>query len=416
MKMRYWLAVALCFSTLPAWAVDWPQWRGPQRNGISTETGLLAEWPTEGPKLLWQVKAIDEGYSTPAVVGDRIYLLSNKGMDDEFVQALSVADGQQLWSVRIGKVGPNQGPQYPGARSTPTVDGDVLFALGSDGDLACVETNGGRLRWQKNLRSDFAGTPGKWAYSESPLVDGNKLVCTPGGKEATIVALDKTSGELIWKCALEEGDEAAYASAIVVDAAGVKQYVQFLQKGVVGVDAKTGQKLWRYEKTAQGSPANIPTPLAHDAFVYSASGRGGGGLVELKTSDSGIEPAEIYAGPKLPTSIGGAVRIGDALYGTNTAGLMCVDFASGEVKWQDRSVGPGAVCFAEGRIYVHGEEGDVALVEGTPDAYREKGRFAPPDQPEKGRAKAWAYPVVANGRLYIRDWGTLWCYDVSAGK
>ncbi|MEX2114706.1 MAG: PQQ-binding-like beta-propeller repeat protein [Pirellulales bacterium] len=414
--MRNWLAVVFCLFAVPTWAVDWPQWRGPQRNGISTETGLLAEWPTDGPKLLWQAKAIDEGYSTPSIVGDRIYLMSNKGLEDEFVQALSVEDAQQLWSVRIGKVGPNQGPQYPGARSTPTVDGDLLFVLGSDGDLACIESHGGKVRWQKSLRSDFGGTPGKWAYSESPLVDGNKVICTPGGEEATIVALDKNSGEPIWKCALDEGDEAAYASAIVLDAAGAKQYVQFLQKGVVGVDAKTGEKLWRYEKTAEGSPANIPTPLAHDAFVYSASGKGGGGLVELKTGAAGIEPTEIYAGPKLPTSIGGAVRVGDALYGTNSAGLMCVDFASGEVKWQDRSVGPGAVCFAEGRLYVHGEGGDVALVEATPEAYREKGRFTPPDQPEKGKAKAWAYPVVANGRLYIRDWGALWCYDVSAGK
>jgi outer membrane protein assembly factor BamB len=415
MTVRRLLVVAFCLAVMPAWAVDWPQWRGPARTGISTETGLLAEWPTDGPKLLWQAKEIDEGYSTPAVVGDRIYLLSNRGMDDEFVQALSAADGQQLWAVRIGKVGPNQGPQYPGARSTPTVDGDVLYALGSDGDLACVEVNGGKIRWQKNLRTDFGGVPGNWAYSESPLVDGDRLICTPGGKEATIVALDKKTGEPIWKCALEEADEAAYASAIVIEAAGAKQYVQFLQKGVVGVDAKSGEKLWRYEKTAQGSPANIPTPVAHDAFVYSASGRGGGGLVEIKTSDSGVEADEIYAGPKLPTSIGGAVYVGDALYGTNSAGLMSVDFADGEVSWQDRSVGPGAVCYAENRLYVHGEGGDVALVEATPEAYHEKGRFTPPDAPAKGKAKAWAYPVVANGRLYIRDWGTLWCYDISAG-
>jgi outer membrane protein assembly factor BamB len=376
----------------------------------------LAEWPAEGPKLLWQVKDIDDGYSTPSIVGDRLYLLSNKGTDDEFVQARSVADGSQAWAVRIGDVGPNQGPQYPGARSTPTVDGDVLYALGSDGDLACVELAGGKVRWQLNLRTELGGKPGKWAYAESPLVDGDTLVATPGGDEATVVALDKKSGEMIWKCVLPEGDEAAYASAIVVDTGGLKQYVQMLEKGLVGVDAKTGNCLWRYEKTAQGSPASIPTPVAHNALVYSATGRGGGGLVELTVSPSGVETEEIYANSKLPTSIGGSVKVGDYLYGTNSAGLMCVDFATGEVKWQDRGIGAGAVCYADGCLYVHGEEGDVALVEATPEAYRQKGKFTPPDQPDRGRAKAWAYPVVANGRLYIRDKGTLWCYDVADSR
>src|SRR5207253_5307181 len=165
-------------------AADWPQWRGPQRNGISDETGLLKEWPKEGPKLLWQVKDIGGGYSTPAVVGDRLYIVSNKSMDNEFVQALAVMDGKQIWAQRLGKVGPNMGPQYPGARSTPTVDGDALYALGSDGDLACLETATGKPHWAKNLRQDFGGKPGMWAYAESPLVDADVLVCTPGGKDA----------------------------------------------------------------------------------------------------------------------------------------------------------------------------------------------------------------------------------------
>jgi hypothetical protein len=188
-------------------AADWPQWRGPQRTGISNETGLLRDWPTEGPKLLWQVTDVGSGYSTPAVVGDRVYLLGSRGMDDEFVQALSASDGSHIWSVRIGKVGANTPTaNYPGARSTPTVDGDVLYALGSDGDLVCMELAGGKIRWQKNLRTDFAGEPGLWAYAESPLVDGDTLVCTPGGAEATMIALKKSSGETIWKCAAADGE------------------------------------------------------------------------------------------------------------------------------------------------------------------------------------------------------------------
>jgi outer membrane protein assembly factor BamB len=398
------------------WANDWPQWRGPNRNGISQEKGLLKQWPEGGPKLLWQVKGIGEGYSTPAVVGGRMYLLANKGMDDEFALALDAFSGAQAWSTRLGNVGPNDGPQYPGSRSTPTVDGKLLYALGSDGDLACLEAASGAMKWQKNLRKDFGGIPGKWAYSESPLVDGETLICTPGGAEATLVALNKATGEVIWKSAVPGADQASYASVIVVEVNGVKQYVQFLQKGLVGVEAKTGKLLWRYDKTAQGSLANIPTPVARKAFVFSASGKGGGGLVELKNDAGSLSAEEIYATAKVPTSIGGAIEIDGYLYGTNTAGLMCVDFATGDLKWQERGVGAGSVFYADGRLYVHGEKGEVALVEATPEAYRELGRFSPPDQPEKGKSQAWTYPVVANGRLYLRDMGVVWCYDVAAGK
>jgi outer membrane protein assembly factor BamB len=409
------LGIVAGVSTLSP-ADDWPQWRGPERTGISTETGLLAEWPTEGPTLVWQAKDIGDGYSTPSVVGNRLYLISNQGMDDEYVHALSTADAKEIWRTTIGKVGPNRGPQYPGSRSTPTVDGAVLYALGSNGDLACLETESGKIRWTKNLMDDFGGKPGKWAYSESPLVDGDLVVCTPGGSEATLVALDKKTGDVVWKSAVPEGDEAAYASIIAVDAGGVKQYVQFLEKGLVGVDAKTGKFLWRYDHTAQGSPANIPTPVAHNAMVYSAAGRSGGGLVKLEADGDAVKATEVYYEPKAPKSIGGAVLVGDYLYGTNSGGLLCLEFATGAIKWQDRSVGAGSVCVADGKLYVHGEKGDVALVDVSPEGYQERGKFALPDQPDRGRSQAWAYPVVADGKLYIRDLGTLWCYDVSKSK
>jgi outer membrane protein assembly factor BamB len=333
-------------------------------------------------------------------------------MDDEYVQALSTADAKQIWRTRVGKVGPNKGPQYPGARSTPTVDGELLYALGSDGDLACLETGTGKLRWTKNLQADFGGKPGNWAYAESPLVDGDVVVCTPGGSDATLVALDKKTGEVAWKSPVPEGDPAAYASIIIVNAGGVKQYVQFLGKGLVGVDAKTGKFLWRYDRTAQGSAANIPTPVANGEFIYSSAGRSGGGLVKLVANGDKITAEQVFFEPKLPTSIGGSVRVGDYLYGTNSGGLMCVEFATGQVKWQERGVGAGSVCAADGRLYVHGEKDDMALVEITPEGYREKGKFTLPDQPDRGKSQAWPYPVIANGKLYLRDLGTLWCYDV----
>jgi outer membrane protein assembly factor BamB len=422
MKTR-WLPLLIGSASIVAFsfarADDWPQWRGPHRNGVSAEKGLLAQWPADGPPLIWQAKDVGDGYSTPSVVGNRLYFISNEGLEDEYVQARSTGDAKQIWRRHIGKVGPNQGPHYPAARSTPTVDGALLYALGSDGDLACLESETGEIRWTKNLATDFGGQPGKWAYAESPLVDGDVVVCTPGGSEATLLALNKKTGEVVWKSQVPGGDDAAYASIIVVDSVGPKQYVQFLGKGLVGVDAKTGKFLWRYDRTAQGSPANIPTPVARDELVYSAAGRSGGGLVKLSVEGDKADAVQVYFESKMPSSIGGSVRVGDYLYGTNSQGLMCVEFATGELKWQNRGVGAGSVCVADGRIYIHGEKGDVALVEVTPEEYREKGRFALPDQPDRGRSQAWAYPVIAGGKLYIRDLGSLWCYDIadpSAGK
>jgi outer membrane protein assembly factor BamB len=412
MNLRSFVFVVVGLSALSMLlATDWPQWRGPQRNGVSQETNLLKEWPAAGPKLLWQIKEIGNGYSTPAVVGSRLYVLANKGMEDEFVLALDVSQGQQIWSTHIGKVGPNQSPQYPAARSTPTVDGALLYALGSDGDLACLEAATGKIRWQKNLRTDFGGKPGNWAYAESPLVDGGVLICTPGGSEATIVALNKQTGDTIWKSAVPGGDPAGFASAVVGEAGGIRQYIQFLGKGLVGVDAKTGRYLWRYDKTSNGS-LNIPTPIFRDSEVLTSASKTGTGLTKLTVEGDNVTATEIYLNPKLQNHIGGLVLVGDYFYGTTNQALLCLEFKTGATKWEDRSVGKGSVCYADGRLYVHGENGDVALVEATPEAYHEKGRFTPPDQPDRGNAKAWAYPVVANGRLYIRDAGSLWCYDV----
>jgi len=404
-------------AALPAFSDDWPQWRGPERNGISQEKGLLKEWPEAGPALAWKVTGIGSGYSTPAVVGERLYLLGNEGLEKEFVQALDAKDGKRVWSAPLGKVGnPKQNPNFPGARSTPTVEGDVLYALGSDGDLASVEIASGKIRWRKNLRTDFEGKPGEWAYSESPLIDGGAVICTPGGQTATIVALNKDSGEPLWKCAVPGGDEAAYASAVVTEAGGTKHYVQLLQKGLVGVEAKTGKFLWRYARPVSKYGANIPSPLVADGSAYVGSAGTGGGLVVLRTKDGKIEPEEKYFEAKLPTAIGGALKIGPNLYGTTSQAMLCIDFASGQIKWQERALGAASLCFADGMIYLHGENGEVALVQAIPEGYRQKGRFSPPTPPTHSNQmeKAWAYPVVANGRLYVRDQETLWCYDVKA--
>ena len=420
MNLRSWLSLCFGLAALSGAGVaaDWPQFRGPARDGQSQETGLLKSWPKEGPKLLWQLKDIGDGYSAPAVVGGRLYLLSNRGMDNEFVQALSVEDGKVLWSTRIGKVGnPNQNPPYPKARSTPTLDGELMYAIGSDGDLVCLETASGKIRWQKSFRNDFGGKPGAWAYSESPLIDGDALVATPGGPEAALIAVHKKTGALIWRSAIPGGEPAGYSSAIVVQAGGHKQYVQFLDKGVVGVDAQTGRFLWRYDETK--AIANMPMPVAHDGYVYTAKEHIGGGLVRLKPNGEGVAAEQVYLTRGLPNSVGGSLLRGDTLYGTNDKGLMAIEFTTGKVKWQTEGIGAGSVFYADGRLYLHGENGEVALADASPEAYREEGRFTPPDQPKRVSGpmeRAWVYPVVANGRLYIRDLGTLWCYDVREAR
>lgn len=400
-----------------AFAEDWPQLRGANRTGISQEKGLLPEWPKEGPRQLWHVAGIGDGYGAPAVAKDRIYLLANRGMEEEFVQALSATDGKPLWSTKLGRVGANN-PQapYPMARSTPSIDGEFLYAFSSDGDLACLALATGKVIWQKNVRKEFGGTPGSWAYAESPLIDGDRLVVTPGGAEATLVVLNKKNGDVIWKSAVPGGDKAAYSSVIAHESAGRKQYIQFLDKGVVGVDAKTGAFLWRYTQTS-GGPANIATPIARGNYIYSTNARRfGGGLVQLTAMNGAVNLEQVYFERDLPNSLGGQVLLGDFLYGTNPEGPVAAEFATGKIRWKSDAGGPGAILAADGRLYWHLESGEVLLAEATPDAFREKGRFTPADPPKRrdSRERAWSHPVLANGRLYIRDLDHLWCYYVRA--
>ena len=398
--------------SLAAYAADWPQWRGPQRNGVSSETGLLKEWPKAGPRLVWQAKDIGDGYAAPSVVGNRIYILSNRGLDNEFVQALSTEDGKQVWSTTLGKVGnPNQMPSFPTARSTPTIDGGLLYALGSDGDLACLETASGKIRWRKSLRADFGGHPGQWAYSESPLVDGDALVVTPGGAQATIVALNKKTGETIWKSAVPGGDDAAYASVIVVEAGGRKQYVQFLAKGLVGVDAKTGQFLWRYDATGKGN-TNIPSPVASCGYIYTSQSRGPGGLVRLTAAGQGVRRRAGLprAGPAQQHRRFGGNWRHSLWHERRGAGGGRLGHRQGAVagsqhrRRRDSPRGePALYPRRERRGHPGGGDARSLSREGTLHA------AGPAETYRAAMEKAWAYPVVANGRLYIRELDSLWC-------
>jgi outer membrane protein assembly factor BamB len=417
MPRKRWLVLCVSLAALaaqvPAGANDWPGWRGADRSGVSPETGLLKEWSGGGPKLVWKATDLGGGYSTPSVAAGHIFLMGNKGTDDEFVEALAVKDGARVWSTHVGKVGnPGQRPSHPGSRSTPTVDGDLVYALGSDGDVVCLETATGKERWHKNLRTDFGGKPGSWAYAESPLIDGDGLVCTPGGPLAALAALNKKTGEVIWKAEVPGGAAAAYSSAVVAEAGGVKQYVQFLGNGLVGVAAKDGKLLWHYDKLVGNTIC--PTPIFHDGYVFASAGGNGSklgcALLKLTPDGAGVTAQEVYNNRLLANHHGGVVLVGDSLYGTVNSGLVCLDFKTGAVKWQNRSVGKGSVAAADGRLYVRGEDtGDVALVEASPAGYKELGRLT---QPDRSKEKDWPHPVIADGRLYLRDENVLLCYDV----
>jgi outer membrane protein assembly factor BamB len=405
------LLLLACPVLLPIRADDWPGWRGPDRTGVSAEKGLLAAWPQEGPKLLWSITGLGGGYASPAVVGERIFVMGSRD-GDEYVQARSVRDGKPLWAVKVGKVGKNRGPNYPGPRATPTVEGGRLWTLGSDGNLVCLRTEDGQLVWRKHLERDFQGARPTWAYCESPLIDGDLLICTPGGPDATMLALAKDTGEPVWKTAKEDLNVAGHASAVVAHAGKRKLYVQFIGPGVLGVDAKTGQLLFFYRGNVGGASAN--TPVYHDGHVFATAGglgsAGGDALLALVETAGGVAAREVYLRRNLMTFHGGVVRVGEYLYGTGKGGLVCLEFRTGQVKWRHRSVGEGSLLAAGGRLYLRGTKGQVALVEASPEGYRERGRF---EQPERTGFATFAHPVVANGRLYLRDDDLLFCYDIA---
>jgi outer membrane protein assembly factor BamB len=396
---------------------DWPQWQGPQRNAISREAGLLQSWPEQGPPLLWKAKGLGGGYSTPSIAAGRVFGMSYRG-DAEVVWALEEASGKELWSRRIAQA--NRRVDYhQGPRCTPTVDGDRLYALGISGDLVCLSVADGKEHWRKNLIRDFGGTLpyyiASYGYAESPLIDGEKVVVTPGEPAATVVALDKRSGKLVWKASVPEQDKkgssrADYASLVITEAAGVRQYVQFLHGGLVGVAAADGRLLWCWDRPSCGI-VNCNTPVVHEAFVFAASGYGtGGGVARLRGEGGQVRAEEVYFNKRMRNIHGGVVLVDGYLYGnSDPAMLVCMDFATGKGGWSERRAGKGSILYADGRLYYRDEKGPMVLVEANPQKYVEHGRFDPPDRSDY---EAWCHPVVANGRLYLRDQDVLLCYDV----
>ncbi len=428
------MRIRLMFLLVVAWAsigmvtsqaADWPRWRGPDRTDVSKEAGLLKTWPKEGPKLLWTFRKAGAGYSGPAVVGPTLYSMGAQDKT-EFLYALETQSLTKVWSAEVGPTftdGHGDGP-----RATPTVDGDHVYALGANGDLIAVRLSDGVVIWRKNLKNDFSGEMwSNWGYSESPLVDGGKLICTPGGAGGTLAACDKNTGDLLWR---SKGwtDKAAYSSLVTTEIAGIRQYVQMTGESVAGIAADDGRLLWRCPRRSATAP--VPTPIVSDECVYATSGyRAGCLLLRLTGHGRDVTCAELYKNLNMVNHHGGVLLIGGYVYGyDDNKGLICQDWRTSEVVWKQKDYeslwdkehnrgvfGKMSLTCADGQLYCYGEDdGTVLLVEATPKGLKVNGRFSIPEHSRMKRnsGKIWTHPVVANGKLYLRDQELIFCYNV----
>jgi outer membrane protein assembly factor BamB len=400
-------ALILPATTSPA--DNWPQFRGPNRDDISKETGLLKQWPKEGPALAWKLNGLGGGFSGVSVVGNQLFTMGDLE-GKEFVIALNLTDRKQQWSTEVGAAFENANGAGP--RCTPTVDGDRLFVLTPQGELVCLQSADGKAVWRKNLYKDFGGKMmSGWGYSESPLVDGPNVICTPGGTQGSVVALNKKTGELTWRCEAIK-DAATYASLVPIEFGGKRQYIQLGDRDVYGVAADSGKLLWSAPR--KGSVAVVPTPIFKDGIVFVTSGYGNGcNAFKLTVEGEAFNAEQIYANKDMANHHGGVVLVGDYVYGHSDSGnrLKCLELKTGKVVWEDKSVAKGSVTYADGMLYVRAEGGAgmVALVEATPESYKETGRF---EQPDRSNRSSWPHPVVADGKLYLRDQDLLLCYEV----
>jgi outer membrane protein assembly factor BamB len=386
-------------------ANDWPQWQGADRSRVSKETGLLNTWPSAGPAIVWKATGLGSGYGSMSVVGDRVFVQGTRN-NRSVVIAINRATGKELWSKALGAH--EVGDMGPGPRGTPTVDGDRVYVLTEAGDLACVKTDGTAV-WQRNILRDFRGRQLQWLISESPLVDGAHVVVSPGGPGAGIVKLDKMTGQTVWE-AKELSDPAGYSSIVAADVKGVRTYLTFTASAGVGVRASDGKLMFRYPRAANRT-ANITTPVFFNDKVFFTSDYGtGGGLLELNVENGQVVSKEVYFNTNMKNHHGGVVLVDGYLYGFNSAILTCMEFATGTVMWRDRSVGKGTVTYADGHLYIQGENNLIGLAEATPAGYREKGRFSIPDM----GLPSWAHPAIADGRLYVRNQDSLLAYDIKA--
>jgi outer membrane protein assembly factor BamB len=397
-----------------ATAADWPLFRGADRTGVSKETGLLKTWPDSGPPLAWKGEGVGIGFSSVSVMGDKVFTMGDVKQDC-FLFGLDRKNGAKLWELKVGKSGGN----YQGPRCTPSTDGEFVFGLGQHGDLVCAKAKDGKEVWRKSMQKDFGGRSGGWNYTESPLLDGDNLIVTPGGKEATMVTLEKKTGNVVWKGTVDGGDTAGYASVVIANFGNTKQYVTLMANGLVSFDAKTGKMLWRYGTKGDrfgGNTANIPTPIISGDHVFASAGYGrGAALLKITKDGADFSVEEVYWKRELTNKHGGVILVGDKLFGDrdDSGNPWCADFKTGKVLWTRKGGegrGSASITYADGKLYIRYSDGWVALVDATADKYTELAAFKVPN----GKNNTWAHPVVVGGKLYIRELDIVYCHDVTA--
>lgn len=396
----FFLSIAL----LPLASAEWNQWRGPNRDGKSVESGLLAAWPESGPERVWMIESLGAGYSSLAVANGTLFTQGAKD-GKQFLIALDAETGEIKWETEHGK--PFSNRRGDGPRGTPTVDGGRVYALGADGNLICADAETGAKIWERHLLKTYRGKNINWGMSESPLVDGDRLIVNAGGAGASIVALDKATGKELWKT---QSDKAGYSSAVAADIGGVRQYVVFTGEAAVGVLARNGELLWRYTPVSNKT-ANVATPIVRDNLVFLSSSYGTGcALLRLESTGGSTTASEVYFSQEMKNHYSSSVLIDDHLYGFSGRILTAMNFETGEVTWQDRSVGKGQMILADGRLYILSDGGVVGLVEPDPGEYREISRF----EVGSGDYPTWTLPVISDGTLYLRDQDRLYAYDVKS--
>lgn len=404
---------ATAFAVVPAASTDWPQWRGPARDDLSKETGLLKQWPAEGPKKVWSFDKAGQGYSGFAVVGGRLFTMGTRD-GSEILMCLDAAKGTELWSAKLGPILGNKWGDGP--RGTPCVDGDKVFTMGGDGTLACINSKDGKEVWRTTMKDLGGKTPG-WGYTESVLVDGKLVLCTPGGPNGTMAALDKATGKVVWQTK-ELTNGAHYSSIVPATINGATQYVQRTAETVFGVSPKDGKVLW--QQAYPGKTAVIPTPLVKGNQVYVTAGYGVGCMsftIEKDNSVKMIYDETASTEKVMKNHHGGVILLDDHVYGySDGLGWICQDFKTGKLVWQERSkLGKGAISYADGHFYCLDESnGNVALIEANPTGWKEVSRFKldPQTTIRSPQGRIWTHPVISNGHLYLRDQDLIHCYAV----
>ena len=386
-------------------APDWYQWRGPNRDGISAETGLLQEWPKSGPPQVWRIGGVGNGYSSFSSADGRLYTLGARS-GNEYVIALDRATGKKVWETLNGRRYEND--RGDGPRSTPTVDGDRLYVLGGSGDLACLDSATGKKIWSINVVQKFGGVNPYWGYSESPLILGDRIIVNAGGRRASIVAVSKADGSTLWQ---QHNDGAGYSSPVLMRTGSLNQVIFFTDSHTLAVDPRDGRLLWTYNKANNGT-ANVATPIVRGTRVFVSSDYGtGAALLDVRAAGNLATANEVYFTREMRNHHASSVLVGDHLYGFSSSILTALKFDTGQMAWRDRSVGKGSLIFADNRLYLYSEDGVVGLAEANPAGYREHGRFTLGQQ---SGLPTWSHPIIAGGLLIIRDQDSVYAYNVRA--